>query len=883
MTSRSDIHSTRWTRRLGVLAATAVLMVGGVAGCSDDDGDAKSTDTTRPGGNGQVIGSGDKYEATIRRAGGGVPHISGDSIDDVAFGQGYASGEDRTCDLADQLVKIRGERSKWYGAGEDDANLNSDIAWRAIGIHQRATEEWPELSEENRAIFEAFTAGWNSHLETVGVDKLTGWCKGQPWVKPIEASDAYAYARAVVLLASSGQLARYIATAQPPASPEATTTTTPAPTTATSAPSAQNIAPVPTGGVDLGRFAESIEVAAPEEIGSNGWAIGTDRSTSGGGMLVANPHFPWEGELRFWESHLTVNGKSDIYGVQLSGLPGIGIGFTDDYAWTHTVSAGNRFTAYRLALQPGSPTTYRYGDEWREMTSTTHEIEVKGADGKVATEEHTTWASHYGPIIDFPGFGWTESATISFRDANIDNDEFVEQYFGMLEADTFDDFVDVMTTANGVPLFNTVATSADGRAWYADTSATPNLSAEALAAYETSLATDPIVKIAADSRAVLLDGSDPMFEWVDEPGARDPGLVPASRQPRVERSDYVFNANDSFWMPHATALLTGDYSPLHGRQETVRSPRTRENAVTLDDTTAAGPSGADGTFDLDELAAAALLNRSFTADELREPVVARCQAVTGPVDVPAMEGTDTAPGLPAAKIDISKACSVLADWDGIYDLDRSGPPLWREFMLKFPATDVMDQGTGTLWAEPFDPARPVDTPSGLAPAPVGAPDPVLVNLARAVQALEVGGFEPGVKLSDVQFTVRNGERIAVHGGTGVDGTTNVVSSSARMASILDPVLTGRKSEQLVANSAMFRLDGETGTPIDFGSSFFMALAFGKDGPEAKAFLVYGNNENRQDPNFTAATKAFADKKWRTIEFREPDIAKGTTSTVTVRG
>ena len=82
---------------------------------------------------------------------------------------------------------------------------------------------------------------------------------------------------------------------------------------------------------------------------------------------------------------------------------------------------------------------------------------------------------------------------------------------------------------------------------------------------------------------------------------------------------------------------------------------------------------------------------------------------------------------------------------------------------------------------------------------------------------------------------------------------------------------------------MFRLDGETGTPIDFGSSFFMALAFGKDGPEAKAFLVYGNNENRQDPNFTAATKAFADKKWRTIEFREPDIAKGTTSTVTVRG
>ena len=40
-----------------------------------------------------------------------------------------------------------------------------------------------------------------------------------------------------------------------------------------------------------------------------------------GGMLVANPHFPWEGELRFWEVHLTVPGEVDIYGAQLSGCP----------------------------------------------------------------------------------------------------------------------------------------------------------------------------------------------------------------------------------------------------------------------------------------------------------------------------------------------------------------------------------------------------------------------------------------------------------------------------------------------------------------------------------------------------------------------------------
>ena len=55
---------------------------------------------------------------------------------------------------------------------------------------------------------------------------------------------------------------------------------------------------------------------------------------------------------------------------------------------------------------------------------------------------------------------------------------------------------------------------------------------EALAAYEQALLTDGVVKIAADNRAVLLDGSDPLFEWIDEEGARDPGLVPYSKMPQ---------------------------------------------------------------------------------------------------------------------------------------------------------------------------------------------------------------------------------------------------------------------------------------------------------------------------------------------------------------
>ncbi|HEX6418267.1 MAG TPA: penicillin acylase family protein, partial [Acidimicrobiales bacterium] len=636
-------------RQVAAVLAAAVLLAGA---CSGDDGGDEAAD--------EVVGAGDTYEATIHRTGGGVPHIRGGSLADVAFGQGWASGEDRACDVADQVLKVTGQRARWLGPGPDGVNVDSDVAWRAIGIAERAAGEWEDAPGEVVELFTAFADGWNAHLDAVGADGLAGWCAGADWVGPVEPVEVYTYARAISLQASSGALAGFIPSAAPPGARDAT---------------------------------EDGEAAAggppvPPPAASNAWGIGAARSAEGGGMLVANPHFPWEGELRFWEVHLTVPGEIDVYGAQLSGLPGIGIGFTDSFAWSHTVSAGNRFTAYRLDLVPGSPTSYRYGDEAREMTPTEHTIEVLGDDGEVTRTNRTTWATHYGPVIDFPGFGWTADAAISFRDANIDNDEFALQYLGMLTADDLDDLIEVHTEVNGVPLFNTVAVSADGRAWYADTSATPNLSDEALAAYEESLASDPVVAIAADNGAILLDGSDPLFEWVEEDGARDPGLVPAADQPQVEQPDYVFNANDPFWVPHATALLQGDYSPLHGREDSALSPRSRENATVLDDLSAGGPSGADGKFTLDELAEAALANRGFTARALLDEVVARCEAAAGtPVDLPALDppepggapGSTTvpAPGLPAASIDVAPACPVLDGWDGVYDLDRAGAVLWR--------------------------------------------------------------------------------------------------------------------------------------------------------------------------------------------------------------
>lgn len=846
------MRRTSARRASAVLAVTLVLL--GAACTGDDEGTVDGAAARTVVGE-DVVG----YEAVIRRTSDGVPHITADSMADLAFGQGWASGEDRACDLADQVLKIRGERARWFGRGDDDANLDSDLAWRAVGLLDRAAADWEQAPGEVRELITTYTDGWNAHLRAVGVDDLPDWCAGAGWVRPLEPVEVYAYARAVALQASSGQVIPFLASAQPP--------------TAATAPPA----------TDEAALAGAVAAAPP--VASNGWAIGTDRSADGGGMLVANPHFPWEGELRFWEVHLTIPGELDIYGVQLSGLPGVGIGFTEAFGWTHTVSAGNRLTAYRLELVPGRPTSYRYGDGEREMTPTEVTVEVANADGTTEQVTRTMWSTHYGPVIDFPGLGWTDTTAITYRDANLDNDEFVEQYLGMMRAKNLDEFIAVHERVTGVPLFNTVAVSSDGRAWYADTSATPNLSGEALAAYEASIAADPIVKLAADNRVVLLDGSDPRFEWVAEPGARDPGLVPYAEMPKVERRDYVFNANDSFWLPHATEVLEGDYSPLHGRQRTARSPRTRENATVLGDTSATGPAGADGEFTLDELAAAAVQNRGYTSRALRAEVVERCSGVSTVAVSALIDDDDGTEVLPGGTVDVTEACRVLAEWDGVYDLDRAGPPIWRELMTQYPVAAL--SSAGELWAEPFDPARPVDTPSGLAPPPDGGDDPVLVNLARAVQTLEAAGIPLDATLGQVQVADRNGTLVPIHGGDNRDGTTNIVGWG-RGWSILDPALSVIDRRPVVPGSALATVDVD-GAPrptrywINNGTSFLLALAYTPEGPRAKAFLTYGNTADRSSPAYLEATERFSAKQWRDVAFTEDQIDAERVSVTTVRG
>ena len=267
-----------------------------------------------------------RYSAEIRRTSHGIPHIMAQDMGGLGFGEGYAFAQDHLCSLADQVIKARGERAKYFGAGGNNRHLNSDVTMKAMGLYEQAKSMLAAMPQDQRDQIEGYAAGYNQYLREVTANGVGGWCKGKDWVFEITAVDVMAYNQSVVV--TTTQFADMIATATPPKSETAFN--------------------IPAGNLEL-----------PEsDVASNGWAIGSDRSASGKGMLIANPHYPWTGSNRFWEKHLVIPGKLNVYGVGLLGSPGVSIGFNSAVAWTHTVSAGKRFALYSLNLAPGNPTKW---------------------------------------------------------------------------------------------------------------------------------------------------------------------------------------------------------------------------------------------------------------------------------------------------------------------------------------------------------------------------------------------------------------------------------------------------------------------------------------------------------------------------------------------
>jgi len=194
----------------------------------------------------------------------------------------------------------------------------------------------------------------------------------------------------------------------------------------------------------------------------------------------------------------------------------------------------------------------------------------------------------------------------------------------------------------------------------------------------------------------------------------------------------------------------------------------------------------------------------------------------------------------AAKPDnTARGCAALAGWDRRYEASSKGAALFRAFWAK--AARVPG-----LWAVPFDPADPVNTPRTVAADKVG--DKLLAALDEAVAELDAAGIGLDAEWGSVQQWRVGEERIAIHGGPGTAGVLNYQDARPAPGGGLVPV---------------------------HGSSYIQIVGFDDAGPVVDAILSYSQSTDPASPHFADQTRAYSAKTWHRLPFHPADIAAQT--------
>ncbi len=654
-----------------------------------------------------------RFDVSITRTTHGIAHIEADDWQSVGYGVAYAYAEDNLCMLAEEFATVAGERSLHFGPENSSVlgfsevdNVTSDFFYRSqLDLEAMRANAAAQMDMASIALMEGYVAGYNRYLAD-HEGELPEACAGKAWVRAITSDDMMRLNGKQMLLASSLALAPGIATAAPPEAPKA----------------AYNVR-VPTGFPDKDK----------PTFGSNGWAFGSDATVDGKGLLIGNPHFPWEGPARFWQMHVRGPDGYDVMGVGLAGTPIPTLGFNKDVAWTHTVTAARHFAAYMLKLSPDDPTSYIVDGESVKMEA--KEVSVPMPDGAQPLTR-TFYSTRFGPIVTVPGtpFGWTKSMAFALRDANSDNGRAIETWLGIGKATSVSEIEEVVSETLGIPWVNTIAADREGSALHADITAVPNVTADLIEACST-----PFTALVAD-RLTLLDGTraecDTATRATTAPFA---GLLPADAQASRTRSDYVTNSNDSYWISNASSRYEA-LSPILGPHSNQLSLRTRSNFKETEAMLAAGK--------MDHARAKELTfgNKSLAAQLMVDPLVEHCRTVW----------------------DYAESCEILARWDWRFDVESTGALVFMKFWEKV-------RGRKDLWAVPFDPENPLTTPSGLTPS-----EEVRTELLDALQevaeeAVDTIG-EAEIAWGDVQVRYGGNDRIAIHGGPGTAGVLNMQRS-----------------------------------------------------------------------------------------------------------
>lgn len=747
------------------------------------------------------------YHVQIRRTQGGIPHIKTEDFASLGYGSGYAAAEDNVCLLAENFLRYRGELSRYLGP--DKGNLESDFAYKLL--IERGLTNLP-VAVEMTAIYRGYAAGYNRYLREVGRENIPdSSCRGAEWVRAITQDDIRRIDQTPFFFPIVSQS---LVAAAPPADSSASL-------------------------VDEYPIAvlESLDyITNPDDKGSNGIALGREVTEQGRGLVLANPHWVWTGNQRYYPRHHTIPGILDVLGAHTVEKPLLEtVGVTEHVTWTVTMSSGKRMAFYQLQLAPGQPTRYVFDGEPHDMRTDRVTVSVRNDDGSLQQRSHTFYSTDFGFMVG--QFPWSADKAFAVRIAHEGARGASGGVLEVLRAKSVRELKAIHDRYQFLPA-NLIAADSSGEVLYAQTGPLAHIT-------DTQTDDCTVSFEAATPFASVLDGSRSECQWGRDADAAVPGIFGARNLPSLFRTDYATNSNDSHWLANPEQPLSGFDQSL-GIEDSQRTLRTRSGLQMIQQRL----DGSDGLggerFNRDKVLALLVRNQNYAGQLLRDGLVTLCEA----------NSTVTLPD--GAVVDISEACPILAAWDLRANIQSRGAHLFREFLREAnKGNDRWRWLPKTLnYTVPFDPSDPVNTPRGLDTRN----NPLALQaLAKAVKKLRDASIALDARLGDLQTVTRNGEVIPIHGGPEMEGVFNKITSD---------------------------FQGSAGYPKVTGSSsgWISATEFTDHGPAVKAILTYSISTNSASPHFADQTKMFSRKEWLDIPFREEEVAAATLqSTVLTEG
>lgn len=401
--------------------AFGVAGLGGLVGVAAA-GLALTLSLSKPALEGNLALAGLSAPVSIARDAQGVPELTGATRADLARALGFLHGQERFFQM--DLIR-RASAGELSGLlGPIGAVLEIDTKRRLHRFRHRAGIVLANTSAEQRVLLDAYTAGVNAGLDTLGATPFEYailFASPQPWraedsilaaysmyldLQDEDATDDRNRAGAIATLGA--ELAAFLYPRGTPLDSPIDGSTLPE-------------VPMPAGLPSRGEPVRSglVDGEPGPVLGSNAWAVAGGLTASGAALVANDMHLGISVPGTWYRARLRLTGDDplDVTGVTLPGTPMVVAGSNGKVAWGYTNSYIDTADAVILDPVAGQPDQYQTPDGPKPLVRTSEQICPAWTGCQPLVVEESIW----GPVVETRADGTRVAVRWTAHDADAIN------------------------------------------------------------------------------------------------------------------------------------------------------------------------------------------------------------------------------------------------------------------------------------------------------------------------------------------------------------------------------------------------------------------------------------------------------------------------------